>query len=302
MNKNLRVAFNFNAILMEGLHWDESKNLLWGVDIHGKLLWSWNLRDFLPTMWEFDQKISWIIPIKNSENLLLGLQNGIGISNRYKPNVYNILINLFTHDNSMRLNDAKADVNGNIWTGSLNNDDENKEDGKLYKFSYSGILSELDFNYKVTNGPAINPKNNVFFHNDSGKKVIYSLKFNSNNSNISSKKKWKVFDEKSGYPDGMCFDSDGNLWVAHWGGNKVSCLSPNGELLKSFDMPAKNVTNVCFAGKNLERLFVSTAKDKVLENKKIKHDLNGALFEIISPGACGLKTFSANEKFSHLIN
>ena len=60
-------------------------------------------------------------------------------------------------------------------------------------------------------------------------------------------------------PDGMCLDAAGNLYVAHFGMQRVQVLSPAGKLLAS--LPAGNLTtsNVAFGGPRLDQLFVTGA-------------------------------------------
>lgn len=46
-----------------------------------------------------------------------------------------------------------------------------------------------------------------------------------------------------GGPDGMTIDSDGNLWIACFGGSKIIQIDPTkpNTLLKTIDMPVKQV-------------------------------------------------------------
>ena len=39
------------------------------------------------------------------------------------------------------------------------------------------------------------------------------------------------FEEGWGHPDGMTVDSDGYLWVCHWGGSRISRFAPDGTVL-----------------------------------------------------------------------
>ncbi|MCI5666998.1 MAG: SMP-30/gluconolactonase/LRE family protein [Spirochaetia bacterium] len=49
--------------------------------------------------------------------------------------------------------------------------------------------------------------------------------------------------------DGMCIDSQNNLWVAFWGGSHIEERSTkDGFLLAVVNVPAKNVTSCCFMG------------------------------------------------------
>ena len=52
-------------------------------------------------------------------------------------------------------------------------------------------------------------------------------------------------------PDGIAFDPDGRLWVAHYGMRAVHALSRSGELLSSYDTGIPLTSNLCFDGKDV---------------------------------------------------
>ena len=57
-------------------------------------------------------------------------------------------------------------------------------------------------------------------------------------------------------------DVDGCLWVAHWGGAKVTRWDPlSGRLLSTISVPVSNVTSCAFGGSRRDQLFVTTAVD-----------------------------------------
>ena len=59
--------------------------------------------------------------------------------------------------------------------------------------------------------------------------------------------------------DGMTLDSKGNIYVT---GNGVTVYNKAGKQIDHIDIPGKWTANVCFAGKNLDQLFI-TATDAV---------------------------------------
>jgi sugar lactone lactonase YvrE len=91
------------------------------------------------------------------------------------------------------------------------------------------------------------------------------------------------FEKEWGDPDGMAIDADGGLWVAHWGGSRVSRFSPEGKLDRSISLPTSRITSCTFAGEDLDRMFVTSAVDGVDE------PYAGMLFEI-DPRCRGLST------------
>ncbi len=58
-------------------------------------------------------------------------------------------------------------------------------------------------------------------------------------------------------PDGMAFDTDGNLYVATYRSGYVYVLDSAGRLIESIPSGGESPTNVCFGGDNFDTLFVS---------------------------------------------
>jgi gluconolactonase len=58
-------------------------------------------------------------------------------------------------------------------------------------------------------------------------------------------------------PDGMALDTDGNLYVAHFGSGAVHVLDERGRPVEQLSVPGRCPTNVCFSGLGLDRLVVT---------------------------------------------
>lgn len=283
--------------LGEGLHWDSHRALIWFVDINSKELMSFDLETKKLSTFSMPEKIGWVITKINSSDLVIGLKSGIALFNPENGLDSLSWINKnFPSKQEVRLNDAKADEMGRIWAGSLNEKNDTLLDGCLVKYELNGQPVIMDKNYCVANGPAINTINQKLFHTDSSKRIIYEFRFDSKRGLISNKKIWRVFEDAEGHPDGMCFDKQGFLWVAHWGGGMVSKLDENGQTVAQIPIPAKYVTNVCFAGPNLDRLIVSTADhhppNQVDKDFQRNNNKAGCLFEIYDHQTFGMTVFS----------
>jgi len=71
-------------------------------------------------------------------------------------------------------------------------------------------------------------------------------------------------------PDGMNFDAAGNLWVAQYGAGAVQVFGPQGQLLRTINMPGKNITNVEFAGRDLKTLYITEADTGTLYKMRVE--------------------------------
>jgi len=287
MAESFQPVLPLGLVLGEGLHWDAGASALWFVDIRSKRVFRWDLSSSLPQQWDLAQRVGWVIPCAAGNDLLLGLQEGFA-RGRFQDDASLQWVARPFDNAAMRLNDAKADATGAIWAGSLNHEDESQPWGRLFRLGVDGKVTVHDEGYQVCNGPAISPDGRWMLHSDSARRTIYRFRLDTGAGSLADKTVWKIFDAAEGYPDGMNFDAEGCVWVAHWGGACVSRFAPDGRLLRRVPLPTSHVTNVCFAGASLDRLFVTTARQGLSDAQKAAEPLAGALFEVDAQGVRGL--------------
>ena len=176
-----------------------------------------------------------------------------------------------------RFNDGKTAPDGSFWAGSM--DDAEKDDaaGSWYRFD-GKVATKLDTGFHVTNGPAFSPDGKTVFVTDSARRTIYRADVVNNGEAFRNKRIWKIFGEMDGYPDGMCFDGAGLLWVAFWDGSAVKAFTEDGRIAAVAELPVKRPTSAVFDNRQ-NKLFVTSAAID-LSNGKPK-GLDGALFEIL---------------------
>jgi sugar lactone lactonase YvrE len=75
--------------------------------------------------------------------------------------------------------------------------------------------------------------------------------------------------------------------VAHWGAACISRFDADGQLLRRVPLPTDHITNVCFAGPGLSRLFVSSARAGLSPGQLAGQPLAGHLFEVDPQGLVG---------------
>ena len=149
--------------------------------------------------------------------------------------------------------------------------------GTLYRLSPSGEWQVVDSGYVVPNGPAFSPCGEWLYHTDSALRTIYRFKLGADGAPDSAhdREVFIRFTEEDGYPDGMTTDAEGFLWVAHWDGGRITRFAPDGTRVRSIELPARRITNIAFAGENLERMFVTSAAKDLPDS-----EFDGALFEV----------------------
>lgn len=289
---NVKVVLETGCQLGEGLHWDAAANRLWLVDIHGRRIMRWELGSPNWQEWTVSERVGWVLSTHAPQEKLAGFQSGMARvrlpADGGDCTVLGWVARPFPAGSPLRLNDAKTDARGRVWAGSLNNDDESQPDGRLFRLDELGRCDEVDGPYGVANGPAISPCQTRMLHTDSAARTIFAFDLDIEAGTLSNKRVWLRFGEADGYPDGMTFDAQGRVWVAHWGGACVSRFSADGQLEHRAALPTDHVTNVCFGGPGLDRLFVTTARQGLSAEQLARQPTAGHLFEIDPAGSTGL--------------
>jgi len=273
-----KVLWKLRCKLGEGTLWVKEHNSIYFVDIKKKNLFSLNIKNKKKKIYKVNKEIGFLAHVKKNI-FILGLQGELRIQDiKTKKVIKSILIEEDIKLN--RINDGKTDPEGNLWFGTMDNLERKIEKGSLYKLDKDLNLIKVDKNYRITNGPAFIDQYN-FYHTDSSKKIIYKIKINKNNK-IISKKIFKKLSPEEGVPDGMTLDKNKNLWVAHFHGACVSVFNKNAKLIHKINLPAKNITNCAFGGKNNKEVFITSATKGMNRADLQKFKYSGSLFSVKS--------------------
>ena len=73
----------------------------------------------------------------------------------------------------------------------------------------------------------------------------------------------------SGDPDGVAVDQKGNLYVAHFGSGTLYVISPQGKIVDKVATPGAKPTNLAFAGRDLQTLYLTEVETNSLYKTRV---------------------------------
>ena len=188
-----------------------------------------------------------------------------------------------------RFNDGKCDPRGRFIAGTMDLA-ENDPTGSLYSFDGRSITKLLS-GITISNGLTWSPDHKTFYYIDTPTREVRAFDYDIESGAIANSRVAVYVHESLGWPDGMTSDMQGNLWIAMWGGAQVTKWDPNtGKLLEQFPVPALNVSSCIFGGKDLNELYITSARKGLDEAALARYPLTGGVFRL-KTNVEGMPTF-----------
>jgi sugar lactone lactonase YvrE len=179
-----------------------------------------------------------------------------------------------------RFNDGKCDPAGRFLAGTMN-DTETKASGSLYSLAPDGSLKTLVTRTRTSNGLAWSPDQHTFYYIDTPTRTVMAYDYDLATGGVANPRPAISVPPKLGWPDGMTSDVEGMLWVAMWGGAKLTRWDPaTGRLLAEIPFPALNVSSCVFGGPGLTDLYATSARTGTNARQLTKYPLSGGLFRL----------------------
>lgn len=185
-----------------------------------------------------------------------------------------------------RFNDGKVDPKGRVWIGTLSTEFTDGA-GSLYRISSDLHPQAQIQDLTISNGMAWTADAKTFYFIDTPTRQIGEYAYDADSGEVQFRRVAVEVPAELGYPDGMCIDQEGMLWVGHYGGSGVYRWNPNtGLLLDKIEVPAPHVTSCCFGGENLDILLITTAQENLNAERLAEHPQSGDVF-LVQTGAKG---------------
>lgn len=270
------LAVELDCDLGEGPFWDDAKQELYFVDITNKQIKIFSPSDSSVRTIQFSQELSAVFLDQNSE-LIVAARDGVFAASQ-DGTLKTLLAPIEPEDTSIRTNDAKCDITGRMWVGTMAFD-FTPGVAALFSLDSKG-LKEIVPVLTIANGMgwSRDQKNMYFIDSPTGRVDIFDC--NLQTGELQNRRPFITFDVTGGIPDGLTTDEDGGIWVAFFGGGEVRRFDPSGELTHVVTLPVKQVTSCCFGGKDMSELFITTARYAMNSESLAREPLAGSLFKL----------------------
>jgi len=271
---DVKLIVDQKAELGEGPCWDSKNKLLYWVDIMGKKLHIHSPATNENREIDVGQYIG-TVAVREKGGVIVALHNGFYFLDTETEQLTPIT-DPESHLPENRFNDGKCDPAGRFWAGSMELGITGPH-ASLYRLDTDLKVEKILDNVTISNGMAWSPDYKTMYYIDTPTQQVVAFDYDNQTGEISNKKAAVTIDKKDGSPDGMTIDQEGMIWVAHWGGSRVTRWNPStGELLDTIKVPATNVTACAFGGENLDELFITTARSA-------EDPASGGLFKVKLP-------------------
>lgn len=260
------------SALGESPFWHPQEQMLYWVDIPGRQIHRCNVFMGMVESWPVHTEPGCIAPAIGG-GLVMALRDGIYRARSWGQ-IPEKLVDASHDTATTRFNDGKCDPVGRFWAGTMY---EPRDKAAAQLFSMDGrdgrapALELKAGDATIANGLAWSPDAGTLYWTDTTAHVIRAWDWDAAGNRMHRGRVFKQFPPKpagwqpgqagyGGRPDGAAVDVQGNYYVAMFEGGRVLKLSPAGEVLADWAVPALCPTMPCFGGDDLQTLYLTTAR------------------------------------------
>lgn len=262
----------------EGPRWHENK--LWFSDMEGLKVMNVDINGSSEVILKMEYSPSGLGWLKNGKLLIVSMQNKKLM--RMESDGLVEVADL-SHLASYHCNDMVTDKNGNSYIGNFGFDISKQpveiKPAELILVTPEGKSKIVAKDMMFPNGTVITPDGRTLIVGETYAQRLTAFTIKSN-GNLSDRRVWAQL-EANIFPDGICLDAEGAIWVASPSSSEVIRVFEGGEVTDRVKVSEQNSAYACMLGGNDRKtLFVCTSNPDHtkgrIEYVKIKMNVAGA--------------------------
>ncbi|MHB1489485.1 MAG: SMP-30/gluconolactonase/LRE family protein [Cellulomonas sp.] len=185
-----------------------------------------------------------------------------------------------------RMNDGATDPAGRFLVGTLSLGTSSGNQ-RLVRLEDDGRQTLIDDDLWLSNGIAWSPDGSLLYTVDTLPGLVWVRDYDARTGAVGPRRAHLHLAGE--FPDGLCVDLDGNLWIAVWGAGQVRSYGPDGTLIDVVHVAAPRTSSVAFVGPALDLMLITTARVDLSSAELAEHPDSGRLFTART-GAVGVPT------------
>ena len=279
----VELVLDARAELAEGPVWDDRLERLWWVDIMAGVVHLTDTASGSDRTIPVGQPVG-ALGLRETGTPVVAVRDGFASLREHGG--IDLIAEVEIDDPTTRMNDGKVGPDGGFWAGTMAVD-ERPGAGHLYRLDPDGSVTEQFGGSTISNGLDWTRDGRSLYYIDSPTRRVDRFDVAMDGRSLSGRSVAFELAESDGWvPDGMTVDAEGYLWVCLWDGWAVERYAPNGYLDDRVDIPAAQVTSCTFGGRDLDELYVTTAREGFPAGGRADQPHAGGIFRV-RPGVRG---------------
>ena len=176
-----------------------------------------------------------------------------------------------------RFNDGRCDPQGRFFAGTMN-ERRDAYSAELLRIDADCTMTPILKDLMISNGLAWSPDGRTMYHADTPTHAVRAFDYDPASGAITRPRTFVAWTGETDRPDGATIDSAGNYWSAFYRGGKVVKVSPLGQVLAEYPVPAMCPTMCAFGGADLRTLYVTSARQMREADELARLPLSGGVF------------------------
>jgi len=199
---------------------------------------------------------------------VVGTERGLALADA--PDVVPSPALTLWYDEGIRMNEGTVTPDGSLLAGTMAYD-RTQGAATVYRVTPGREVEVLITGATISNGIGFSPAGDLAYYNDTptGRTDVFDV------VDGAFERRRPFVDHDGARPDGLCVDSEGNVWVALNGQGTVRCFSPAGDAVAEATVPVRLSTACALGGEDGRDLFVTTSRENLGDDAEPEA---GALF------------------------
>lgn len=252
----IEIVSRCRNVLGESPVWSARENALYWTDIREPAIYRYDPAARATRKWPMPELVGAVV-LRQRGGLIVGLQSGLYAFDPLTAVLEEIHRFEGAHPDD-RTNDSRCDPDGRLWFSRMR-DFGRAPTGGVYRMDETLRPVPMISGVAIPNAISFSAAGDRLYFADTPTGRLDAIVIDRESGNLAGRRCVLAEGAAPGKPDGATVDAEGHVWNARFGGGCLVRCPPDGSTFEVVELPVSRPTSCSFGGRDLDRLYVTTA-------------------------------------------